>query len=83
MLAENRRQLELMKQQVKKYGKPLYLIRRFLTPAIEGVQAQALEGGQPPAPGGERIPEYPHQRRAARVIRHLAWYREYLEYRRG
>jgi acetate---CoA ligase (ADP-forming) len=76
MQVENEKQLDILKQQVRQYNKPLYLIRRFL--------AQSASETSLTSPlNGERIPEYPHQRRAARVLRHLAWYREYLEYRRA
>jgi acyl-CoA synthetase (NDP forming) len=76
MQTENQKQLDTLMQQVKQFNKPLYLVRRFL-PQPSG------EPGLPPALNRERIPEYPHQRRAARVLRHLVWYREYLEYRKA
>ncbi len=75
MQIEQRKMLDRLAQQVKKYQKPLYLVRRFLP--MPGVEQEA-----PPPLNSQRIPEYPHQRRAARVLRHLAWYREYLEHRR-
>jgi acyl-CoA synthetase (NDP forming) len=76
MQVENQKQLDALAEQVKKYQKPLYLIRRFLP--MPGVEA-----GLPIPLNRPRIPEFPHQHRAARVLRHLAWYREYLEYRKG
>lgn len=69
---ENRKQLDSLAAIVEKYSKPLYLINRFIPPP-------AGEPAALPPLNSERIPEFPHQRRAARVIRHLAWYRQYLE----
>jgi hypothetical protein len=76
MQTENRKQMDSLMQQVKQFNKPAYLIRRFLPQS-------GTETSVPSPLNRERIPEYPHQRRAARVLRHLVWYREYLEYRKA
>jgi len=73
--AETRRQLNFLIEQVKKNNKPLYLIKRF-SPLVE------TPGASIP-PEMERIPEYLQHKRAARVLRHLVWYREYLDYRKS
>lgn len=73
---ENQKRLWLLSQQGKQYGKPLLIIRRF--------SAQFF--GETNIPSGlprEKIPEYSSPRRAARVIRHLAWYRQYLDYKKS
>jgi hypothetical protein len=68
--------LSELNRQVKKYGKPLLFIRRFMPP---GAPVHSIIT----TPEGERIPEYTHPRRAARVMRSLSWYRRYLEETKG
>jgi acyl-CoA synthetase (NDP forming) len=55
-------------QQLKEYNKPLVYIRRMSLPF--GQQNNAVK---------TMIPEYAHPRRAARVLRYLASYRQYLD----
>ena len=68
-----RKNLNLWSHQVKQYGKPLILVKRFFSqPALESIQ-----------PAGETtsaVVEYTHPRRAARALFHLAEYSRYLDY---
>jgi acyl-CoA synthetase (NDP forming) len=73
---ENQKHLAFLNQQVKQYGKPLVLIRRFFSQPAGETNASS-------STPQERIPEYSHPRRAARALRHLAWYRQYLDYRKA
>jgi acyl-CoA synthetase (NDP forming) len=61
---------EYLNSQVKKSGKPLFLLRRF-NPHQNGSSAAG--------PDNTRIPEYSNTRRVARVLRHLVAYRRFLE----
>jgi len=74
MRLEYQRRIENLSQQARKYGKPVFLIRRFFNvpPGEPEVSSTVIK---------ERIPEYPSHRRAARVLHHLVWYRQYLEKR--
>ncbi len=72
MQKENEKNQEILYRQLKQYGKPLVYIRRIsFNPPQE-----SKEAAPPPK---VIIPEYPHPRRAARVLRYLAGYRKYLE----
>jgi acyl-CoA synthetase (NDP forming) len=76
MQADNQKQLDLVSQQLKQYDKPLYLVRMFmLQPAKDASLVSPVIK--------ERIPEYGHVRRAARVLCQLAWYQQYLNHRRA
>jgi acyl-CoA synthetase (NDP forming) len=55
------------------YGKPVYIISRF------SFRGEPVKTGYVPE---HQIPEYTHNRRGARSIARLAWYREYLEKRK-
>jgi acyl-CoA synthetase (NDP forming) len=70
--AESRKSMDFLNQQVKLHNKPLVLIRR-LSPQINH---DSHESSLTPE---FRIPEYSNARRAARALRHLAWYHRYLE----
>jgi acyl-CoA synthetase (NDP forming) len=76
MQIEIQKQLDLLGQQVRKYDKPLYMISRFT------FQPAGATGSLPPL-NKDRIPDYPRPHRAARVVRHLAWYRQYLDYKKA
>jgi acyl-CoA synthetase (NDP forming) len=69
---ENQRNMEILTRDLKQYSKPFFLIRRF-TGSPPG------EGNAPVPESTERIPEYTTPRRAAKVLKHLTWYRQYLE----
>ncbi len=69
MQAEVEKSQTKLYQQLKEYDKPLVYIRRWNLPATP-------EMNTPPK---VMIPEYSHPRRAARVLRYLAGYRQYLE----
>jgi acyl-CoA synthetase (NDP forming) len=71
MRVEYSKNMDFLNQQVKRYNKPLVLIRRFMLQPPGGERATATPE--------ERIPQYTHPRRAARVLRHLVWYRRYLD----
>jgi acyl-CoA synthetase (NDP forming) len=68
--------VEELKQMVKQYAKPLVVLRLFFDQP-GAVPAMTL------APSEDRIPEYSSSRRVARILQHLVWYRQYLDYRRG
>ena len=72
---ERQKIMNPLSQQVKQYGKPLFLVRRFI-PQL-GYDANELSSAFE-----DRIPEFSHPRRAARAISNLAWYRRYLEERK-
>jgi hypothetical protein len=74
--AENRKNLDFLNQLVRQQDKPLVLIKR-LNPQIGH---DSLDSAFTPE---FRIPEYYSARRAARTLRLLAWYRRYLEDRKG
>jgi acetyltransferase len=69
--AENNRNQEKLYRQIKKHDKPLVYIRRM---NIYYAQEPGKTDTQKVT-----IPEYAHPRRAARVLRYLAEYRQYLE----
>jgi acyl-CoA synthetase (NDP forming) len=73
MQIDSRKKTEKLAKELKKYGKPLYMITRF------SFHQQAMI---PPSYSIDRIPEYTHQSRAARIIRRLAWYNRYLDTRK-
>jgi acetyltransferase len=63
--------LSLLKQRVREYGKPVFMV----TPAVEFAtdpEVASLFRRQ-------GIPVYLNPHRAARVVNHLAWYRRYLD----
>jgi acyl-CoA synthetase (NDP forming) len=72
--ADNRKKNEQLAKELKEYGKPLYMVTRF---------SFHQESVLPPSYSRDRIPEYTHHFRAARVLRQLAWYNKYLEKRKG
>jgi acyl-CoA synthetase (NDP forming) len=67
--------LRLMRQKIEESGKPVILLGQargiMNDPHIASVFAD------------ERIPVYSNARRAARVVRHLSWYRAYLDSVKG
>jgi acyl-CoA synthetase (NDP forming) len=71
MQSENLKRLNLLREQVEKTGKPLFLLRRF-TP--QQPFANRVGPGE-----SKRIPEYSNTLRVARVLRHLVSYRRYLD----
>jgi len=72
---ENEKNLGVLSQYVKNFNKPLVICERsmFLSPNETDPLSLFLKEG---------IPVYPHPRRAAKVMRRLAWYQKYLEYRK-
>jgi acyl-CoA synthetase (NDP forming) len=62
--------LSLLSQQVRKYGKPVFMVKPAVEFATDPEVASLFHR--------EGIPVYPSPRRAARVLNHLAWYRRYL-----
>ena len=72
--AENREKTEQLAKELKEYGKPLYMVTRF---------SFHQESILPPSYSSDRIPEFKHHSRAARVLKQLAWYSRYLEKRTG
>lgn len=73
--AESLRRLEAFHQQIRQSGKPVYLIRRFMHPGPNGA-------GSEHSANKTMIPEYSTPRQVARVLKHLTWYREYLDTRK-
>ena len=59
-------------KQAKTLGKPLLLVRRATPQPLNGNEAL-------PSTYEDKLPEYAHPRRAARVLGHLMRYRQYLE----
>jgi acyl-CoA synthetase (NDP forming) len=74
--AQFKKHIDELKQMVKQYEKPLVVLRLFFDQP-GSVPAMSLTSPE------DRIPEYSSSRRVARMLRHLVWYRQYLEYRRG
>jgi len=75
VMEENERKLKDLGQLAKQKGKPLLLVRRSFAPP---------SGDADPADGFEdRIPEYPHVRRAARVLGRLVRYGQFVADKRG
>jgi acyl-CoA synthetase (NDP forming) len=69
---ENDRRQAILYRKLQEHGKPLvYIQRLFARPAPGPGEALTLPE--------HTIPEYAHPRRAARVLRYLAWYRRYLD----
>jgi len=70
---ENAKNLNILNQQVKKHGKPLIIYDRavFKSPKEADLLSLFFKEG---------IPVYRHPRRAAKVLSHLRWYRQYLDH---
>jgi acetyltransferase len=75
MQMESRKVLSDLNRQLKPYGKPLYMVGRFSQQVRHSADDTSFRVE-------DTIPEYSHPRRAARVMRYLAWYRRYLEARK-
>ncbi|MBN1190087.1 MAG: CoA-binding protein [Dehalococcoidales bacterium] len=60
-----------IRQKMEEYGKPVILVG-VATSVITDPEAASLLRR-------ERIPVIPNSRRAARVIKHLSWYKQYLQ----
>lgn len=71
---ENEKNLKLLDREIKKYNKPMVFINR-----LSFNPRQEREDDSPPSK--IKLMEYTHPRRAARVIRSLAWYYHYIELR--
>jgi acyl-CoA synthetase (NDP forming) len=76
MQEENERNLKILDEEVKKHKKPMVFVRRLSFSPPPGSNSV-------PAPPKSTLTEYSHPRRAARVMRSLAWYRKYLEDRKS
>ncbi len=70
MQAFNKKSMEELIRKLEIYDKPLIFIQRITFQGTANILAETP---------GRRIPEYTHPRRAARVLRNLAWYRRYLD----
>jgi acetyltransferase len=68
---EEERNLGLLRQRVREYGKPVLMVK----PAVEFANDPEVSS----LFRREGIPVYPSPRRAARVLSHLVWYRRYLD----
>jgi len=68
--ARNEEDMDMLSEWAYEHRKPLFLVA--LIPQIDSEQAATPVGQR-------RIPEYPNPRRAARVIRHLFWYKQYID----
>lgn len=75
MQEDNENILKILNREIKKHNKPIVFINRL---------AFSLPPGRDDAPATSKIKltEYTHPRRAARIIRSLAWYQKYLEDRK-
>jgi len=62
--------LSMVRQRVKEYGKPVFMVR----PAVEFAAEPEISSSF----RRQGIPTYPNAHRAARVLHHLAQYRHYL-----
>ena len=62
--------LNLIKRQIEKYKKTLVFVESTSATATQPQTARILNK--------VGIPVYPNPYRAARVLRHLVWYRQYL-----
>ena len=65
------RNLSMVRQRVEKYGRPVFMVKPALEFATDPEASSFFRR--------ERIPVYPNPRRAARVLHHLTWYRDYLD----
>jgi len=65
------RNLNMVRQRVEKYGRPVFMVKPSLEFATDPEASSFFRR--------ERIPVYPNPRRAARVLHHLTWYRDYLD----
>jgi len=72
---ENQNVLSDLSRQLRQYDKPLYMVTRFPVSSPRGATEASFRVE-------DTIPEYGHPRRAARVMRYLAWYRRYGETRK-
>jgi len=63
--------LKLLREKVEQYGKPVVLMWQMRGINTDQDVSSLFRR--------ERIPVYANARRAARVIRHIVWYREYLD----
>jgi acyl-CoA synthetase (NDP forming) len=70
---DDQKKTEELAKELKKYGKPLYMVTRF---------SFQQQNRIPPSQSYDRIPEYNHQNRAARILKHLAWYNHYVDTRK-
>jgi acyl-CoA synthetase (NDP forming) len=63
--------LRMLRQRIKEYGKPVLVVK----PAVEfGADPETFSLFR-----REGIPVYPSPRRATRVLKHLVWYKRYLD----
>ena len=65
------RNLDLLRQRVREYGKPVFMVK----PAVEFASDPEVSS----LFRREGIPVYSSPRRATRVLNHLVWYRRYLD----
>ena len=75
MQAESQKVLTGLSRQLRPYDKPLYMVGRFSLQTHQGTEKSSFKVE-------DKIPEYSHPRRAARVMRYLGWYRKYLDDRK-
>jgi len=62
--------LSRLSQRVKEYSKPVFMVKPAVEFATDSESSSLFRR--------EGIPVYPSPRRAARVLKHLAWYKHYL-----
>jgi len=68
---KERKNLRSISRKAKQYGKPVFLLWQFRGPATDPELASLVHR--------EGIVTQSNARRAARVLRHLTWYRRYLD----
>jgi len=76
MQEENEKNLKILDREIKKRNKPMVFINR-LTFSLPPERDDA------PSTSTPKLTEYTHSRRAARIVRSLAWYSKYLEDRKN
>jgi len=76
MQEENEKNLKILDRKIKKRNKPMVFINR-LTFSLPPERDDA------PSTSTPKLTEYTHSRRAARIVRSLAWYSKYLEDRKN
>jgi acyl-CoA synthetase (NDP forming) len=64
--------VRLVREKMEKYGKPVILMWQWRGSSGDSELGKLLQG--------EKMMVYSNPRQAARIMRHLVWYRRYLEY---
>jgi hypothetical protein len=74
--SEHQQKLNALSRMIKQYGKPLLTINRFMG-------NPDMNAAAPNYQSEVRLLGYPTPRRAARVLRQLNWYRDYIDRRKA